>query len=162
MGAPNKLLLDIIFAICHVSLILYPIGLHKGIREGKGSIIGPFLLSLSSMLGLLMIIFFPCDPGCKLLTFTGILHFFLIFPIAFANLFGLFTIWLNLKKDDRWKGYDTYSLITLILALIISLFSIFLYQTEFKGVIQRLSMVAMQQWFFILALRLLFITLTQK
>jgi hypothetical membrane protein len=160
-GAPNKLLLDILFAISHILLILYPIGLHKGIKKRNISIIGPFLISLSSILGLSMILFFPCDPECKLLTFTGIMHFILIFPLSCANLFGMFAICLRLKKDDRWNSYDVYTLISLILAITITFLSTFLFQTEFKGLIQRIGMVTMQQWFFILAIKLFRINLSE-
>ena len=44
VGAPNKPLMDTILIIYGVLMTLYPIGIHRGINEGKGSKVGSALL----------------------------------------------------------------------------------------------------------------------
>jgi len=46
-----------------VLLFVFFIGLHYGINDGGGSIVGPILLLISSILGILVALFFPLDAG---------------------------------------------------------------------------------------------------
>ena len=92
--------------------------LHKSINKGKGSAIGPILLLVSAILGLLTAFFFPLDVGGEVSTFTGQMHVALVGLMALFSMFGMLALWRRFKKVSEWRGYDTYTLITLTFTII--------------------------------------------
>ncbi|MHA1670256.1 MAG: hypothetical protein ACTSV5_06705 [Promethearchaeota archaeon] len=63
VGAPNKRLSQSLMIIENVLLFVFLIGLHEGINDGGSSIVGPILFLISSILGILVALFFPLDAG---------------------------------------------------------------------------------------------------
>ena len=132
-------------ALTGLLLIAFAIGLHRGIGEGRGSKVGPFLIVLSGF-GMVGSAIFHCDLGCANVssrTPTGILH------IVSAGLSGaplaisLFIVFLRLRKDQRWENYRRFTLAMGILGntpgvvLWITFFTTRI--TAWEGLIQRLG-----------------------
>ena len=90
VGAPKQKLFQTIFAIGSALLFLFSLGLHNGINNGEGSIVGPIFFMASAFLGLIVAIFFPLDEGGELTTWKGKMHLILIVikrssPIRFSR-----------------------------------------------------------------------------
>ena len=52
-------------------LLIFFIGLHWGVNNGNGSIVGPVLFIISSFIGVLVAIFFPLDAGGEITSLKG-------------------------------------------------------------------------------------------
>jgi hypothetical membrane protein len=64
-GAPHKQLLDVILFFFHGLVIPFAWGLHRGINDGNGSRLGPFLLAGAGVFGLVLTAFFPATPDAN-------------------------------------------------------------------------------------------------
>ena len=86
VGAPNKKLLDKFIILSSTLSLIFYIGLHWGINNGAGSILGPALFIISGVLGVLVALFFPLDEEGKMVTTKAKMHLGLI------SLSGIFCI----------------------------------------------------------------------
>ncbi|MFX1410063.1 MAG: DUF998 domain-containing protein, partial [Promethearchaeota archaeon] len=153
VGAPNKLLFDIMRTIDVILMIVFSIGLYLVMKELNASIIGPVLFLVSNFIGLLVVFFFPLDEGGEINTLTGQMHFILVVIMGFIAMGGMIALWRGLRKIDEWKGYDKYSLIVLILTFTSSLVLVFTSGTEIMGLTERISVTLYGQYFFVIALK---------
>ncbi|MFC1956770.1 DUF998 domain-containing protein [Chloroflexota bacterium] len=152
-GAPNRPLLATLMIISSVLGILFPIGLHRGINEGKGSKVGPAFLIIASVLTLFTT-YFPQDPGGPPVTFAGTVHVVLIIPMVILSLGAFLAFWRRLKSDSRWSGYDKYSLVTFIIAIPLGVISAVSLDSPYVGLLERLSVGVILQWGFFMAIKL--------
>jgi hypothetical membrane protein len=152
-GAPNKPLLNTLLITDYVLGILFAIGLHRGINEGKGSKVGPAFLIIVSVLSLFTI-FFPQDPGGEPVTFAGTVHVVLIIPMVILSLGAFLAFWRRLKSDSLWSGYDRYSLVTFIVAIPLGVVSAVSLNSPYVGLLERISVAVILQWGFVMAIKL--------
>jgi len=96
VGAPNKGLMQSFIIASSVLLFVFYIGLHEGINNGGGSIVGPILFLTSSVLGILVALFFPLDAGGEIVTLRGKMH--LVLELMLQG-FSAYTIARKLEKD---------------------------------------------------------------
>ena len=153
VGAPNKPLMDTILIIYGVLMTLYPIGIHRGINEGKGSKVGPALLVVAGVLTLITV-FFPQDSGGEPVTFAGTMHIALVIPMVVLSLAALLAFWRRLKSDSLWAGYDRYSLVTFIVGITLGVISVILIDSPYMGLLERLSAGVILQWTFFMSIKL--------
>jgi len=71
VDAPNQRFYQSFMIIETILLFVFFLILHEGINDGGSSIVGPFLLIVSAILGILVALFFPLDAGGELITFRG-------------------------------------------------------------------------------------------
>jgi hypothetical protein len=154
-GSPNKTLLDIMLFFFHGLVIPFAYGLHKGINDGKGSKLGPWLLAGAGVLGLVITAFFPCDPGCEPVTLRGILHIFIAVPMGFMILFAILAFSRRMKKTENWKQYSTYSLITFIAGFLLGVLAVVFAKSSVGGLIERLISASYQQWYVVMGVILI-------
>jgi hypothetical membrane protein len=159
VGAPNKQLLNSMLIVSNFMLIMFSIGLHRGIEDKRKSKTAPILLGLGGVTGLLLMLFFPCDPGCEPVTFTGTMHFVTAFSMALLTIISILAFWRRLKDDMRWRGYDKYSLGTFIATIIVMIILGLFITSPFFGLIERISMALILQWIEIMAIKLLSLSL---
>jgi len=152
-GAPNRQLLATLMISSSVLGILFPIGLHRGINEGRGSKVGPAFLIIASVLGIFTT-YFPQDPGGEPVTFAGTVHVVLIIPMVILSLGAFLAFWRRLKSDNLWSGYDRYSLITFIVAIPLGIVSAVSLNSPYVGLLERISVAVILQWGFVMAIKL--------
>jgi hypothetical membrane protein len=152
-GAPNRPLLATLMIISSVLGILFPIGLHRGINEGRGSKVGPAFLIIAAVLGIFTT-YFPQDPGGPPVTFAGTVHVVLLIPMVILSLGAFLAFWRRLKSDSLWSGYDRYSLITFIVAIPLGVISAVLLDSPYVGLLERISVAVVLQWGFVMAIKL--------
>jgi len=153
LGAPNKLIFDIMNIISFILEIIFLIGLLMVIKELNGSIAGPAILLSGRLLGILVPIFFPLNYGGLPTGFTGMAHLIIIMITGFIALGGMIVMWRGLRKIEEWRKYGLYSLVTFILTLIFTMWLVFVTGTEIMGLAERFVIIINGQYTFVLALK---------
>jgi hypothetical membrane protein len=152
-GAPNKLLLDIMIFGFHLLVIPFAYGLYRNIDNGGKT--GAALLAAAGLIGIVLTLFFPCDPGCVADTFRGTMHIVLAIPLGFLILFAILAFSRHFQNDEQWAGYSTYTLITFIVGLIMGVLSAAFAKSSVGGILERLVGIAYQQWYIVMGIALI-------
>lgn len=152
VDAPNKKILDKFIITSSTLLFIFYIGLHSGINNGTGSIIGPILFVISGLLGVLVAVFFPLDSGGELITTRAKLHLGLIAISGILATVGMVALWFRLALDMVWSTFATFSLITAIVSLIFVVASAMAATGSYLGLVERFMVSTYQIYYFVLAL----------
>ena len=151
VGAPNKRLMQSFIIVSSVLLFLFYLGLHEGLKDG-GSIIGPYLFIIASILGMLIAFFFPLDEGGEMITWRGKMHLILVIFMGILTIAGMIVLWFRLKEVIGWGNFAYFSLISAIVALILLIISGIFIQGNYRGLLERLGVTPFQLYYFILPL----------
>ncbi|MFX0023733.1 MAG: DUF998 domain-containing protein [Candidatus Hermodarchaeota archaeon] len=152
VGAPNRRLAQSFVIAESVLLFVFFIGLHWGITDGSGSILGPIFLLISSILGVLVAFFFPLDEGGEFTTYKGKMHITLVVLMGIFAIGGMVALWLRLQNVSEWSGFAIFSLISAILSLVGVIISGIFASGKYRGIIERIMVTPFQLFYFILAL----------
>jgi hypothetical protein len=133
------------FAVLGLSLILFALGLHRGMADSSSLRAGPALLLLSGVA--MALLAFETDPIARTgpRTLHGWVHdlAFVLFVVSLAPSF--FFLWWRMERDQLWRGYGRYTLITGLLAIPLLLL---------PGPTYYLSLALILAWLEVLAIRL--------
>ena len=151
VGAPNKRLIQSFIIISSVLLFLFYLGLHEGLKDG-GSIIGPYLFIIASILGILIAFFFPLDEGGEIITWIGKMHLILVIAMGIFTIAGMIALWFRLIEVPGWDTFATYSLVSAIVALVLLVISGIFIEGKYRGLLERLGVTPFQLFYFILPL----------
>ena len=151
-GAPNRRLAKSFIIISSVLLLIFYLGLHQGINDIGGSVIGPVLLIFSSILGVLVAFFFPLDEGGEIKTYKGKMHIILVAASGILTIAGMVLLWLRLQSVVIWSGFATFSLVSAIVSVILMVISSIFITSKFRGILERLGVSPYQVYYFILGL----------
>jgi len=152
VGAPNRRLSQSLIITNSVLLFIFYIGLLGGINDGGGSIIGPILFVISSILGILVAICFPLDEGGEFITLRGKMHLILVAASGILTLVGMVALWFRLQLVPGWSAFAIYSLISAIVSLILMLISGIFATGKYRGLLERIGVSPFQIYYFILSL----------
>jgi len=130
VSAPNKGLMQSFIITSSVLLFVFYTGLHEGLNDGGGSIVGPILFLTSSVLGILVALFFPLDAGGEIITLWGKMHLILVIGSGLLTIAGMVALWFRLQLVEVWSAFAAYSLIS---AIVGSLFTHFRYRCTHSG-----------------------------
>ena len=153
-GAPNRDLLNAIFIIYNILTIPFALGMFYGLRKGWARNVIFAALVINGILGVAWTLFFPLDIGGKSVSLTGQLHFIvgaLVVPLIFAL---ELSFWRGAKKDSRWKGYDKFSLAIFAVTLVFGLATVALVNSDFRGLLERVTTGSFLLWVEVLAIKL--------
>ena len=108
------------FLLFGLTMIIFAIGLHRGVNDGRGSIFGPSSLVLAG--AALILLGFKTDP--RLLstgpqTWHGWIHALAFLLLVGSLLLSFLFMWWRFRRDDRWRGYDRYTLLTAVLYVVL-------------------------------------------
>ena len=123
VGAPNKRLMQSFIITSSVLLFIFYLGVHEGINAGAGSIVAPVLLMTSSVLGILVALFFPLDAGGEIITLRGKMHLILVIGSGLLTIAGMAALWVRLQLVEGWSAFAAYSLISAIVSLTLVIIS---------------------------------------
>ena len=149
--APNQRLMQTFIIISSVLLFLFYLGLHEGLKD-EGSIIGPVLFIIASIMGMLIAFFFPLDEGGEITTLRGKMHLILVILMGILTVAGMIALWLRLKDVSGWSNFAYFSLISAIVALILLIISGIFVKGNYRGLLERLGVTPFQLFYFILPL----------
>jgi len=151
VGAPNKRLMQLFIIVSSVLLFLFYLGLHKGLKD-DGTIIGPYLLIIASIFGILIAFFFPLDEGGEIITWRGKMHLILVIVMGILTIAGMIALWFRLNNIIYWSVFATYSLVSATIALILMIISSIFIKGNYRGLLERLGVTPFQLFYFILPL----------
>lgn len=154
VGAPNKLLFDIMHVADVVLMIFFFISLYWAINGGRGLIIGPACFLASNVVELVVALFFPLDEGSEIVSFRAKMHVKLVGLMAFLALLGMLAMWLQFMNIEGWTGFSQYSLVTFMVTLATGLVAAKSVGTKIMGLTERLVVTSTVQYFFVLALKI--------
>ena len=152
VGAPNKRLTQTFNIISSVLLFIFYLGLHEGLNDGGGSIIGPMLFIISSILGVLVAFFFPLDEGGEFKTLRGKMHLILVAASGILTIAGMVALWFRLQLVEVWKVFATYSLVSSILSLILIIISGIFAAGRYRGILERIGVAPYEIYYFVISL----------
>jgi len=152
VGAPYKGLMQSLIITSSVLLFVFYIGVHDGINNGGGSIVGPVLFLTSSVLGILVALFFPLDAGGEIITLRGKMHLILVIGSGLLTIGGMVALWFRLQLVEVWNTFATYSLISAIVSLILVIISGIFIRSKYRGLLERLGVYPYQLYYFVLSL----------
>ena len=152
VGAPNQRLAQVFIIISSVLLFIFYLGLHDGLNDGGGSIVGPILLIISSILGVLVAFFFPLDVGGEIKTYRGIMHILLVVVSGILTIIGMVALWLRLQVVVGWSAFATFSLISSIVSAILIIISGIFATCKYRGILERFGVAPYQVYYFVLSL----------
>ena len=152
VGAPNQRLAQVFIIISSVLLFIFYLGLHDGLNDGGGSIVGPILLIISSILGVLVAFFFPLDVGGEIKTYRGKMHILLVVASGILTITGMVLLWLRLQLVAVWSAFATFSLVSAILSAILIIISGIFATGKYRGILERFGVTPYQLYYFVLGL----------
>jgi hypothetical protein len=127
------------------------LGLHEGLQDG-GSFIGPVMLIVGSLLGMLIAFFFPLDEGGEMTTWRGKMHLILVIAMGILTVAGMIALWFRLNNVSGWNEFAIFSLGSAIVALILLIISGIFIESKYRGLLERLGVTPFQVFYFILPL----------
>ena len=152
VGAPRKRLFDTFSITYSVLLFLFYLGLHGGINNGQGSIVGPILFLVSSIFGMLVAIFFPLDADGEIITLRGKMHLILVVSMGLLTIAGMVALWFRLASVEEWSIFASFSLISAIFSFILIAISAIFIKSEYRGLFERLGVTPFQLYYFVIGL----------
>jgi hypothetical protein len=157
VGAPRKRLFNSFIIVSSLLLFVFYLGLHWGINNGQGSILGPALFVVSGFLGVLVALFFPLDVGGEIITLRGKMHLVLVIASGILTIAGMVALWFRLESVEGWSAFANYSLISAIVSFVLIIISGIFVKSRFRGLLERFGVTPFQLYYFILGL-MVFIT----
>ncbi|MFX1281204.1 MAG: DUF998 domain-containing protein [Promethearchaeota archaeon] len=151
VGAPNRRLAQAFVIVESILLFVFFTGLFEGISDG-GSIFGPVVLLISSILGILIAFFFPLDEGGEFTTYKGKMHIALVVLMGLFAIAGMIALWIRLQSVSAWSGFAIFSMVSAILSLIGVVISGIFATGKYRGIIERIMVTPFQLFYFVLAL----------
>jgi hypothetical protein len=152
VDAPNQRLMQAFIIIASGLLFLFYLGIHGGINAGQGSIVGPLLFVISSVLGILVAVFFPLDAGGEIITVRGKMHLILVIGSGLLTIAGMIALWFRLQYVNGWRTFALYSLISAIIALALIIISGIFITSKYRGLLERLGVYPYQLYYFMFSL----------
>jgi hypothetical membrane protein len=153
VGAPNAIIQRTNFILVGILIIAFSFGLHRGISDGKRSIVGPLLIAIFGFSAVMSGIFStdPIQPG----SFSDIMHSLASAIGSTAAIVGFFVISVRLEQDPLWTRYRNFSIIMAVVAILVSLVAGgILGVLGAPGLSQRLYMAVLFLWIEVMAIRL--------
>ena len=159
--APNKSLLDSLFALYHLLIIAFGAGLflyvrsdHQKRRKVVGTL-GALILVASSVFGFI-ILFFPEPAGgmSTAITSTGKMHIVFAGLSSLATMLAILLMGFWFRNNQPLRGYGLYSFISVAVVFLSGWFAAFSVATQspIGGLLERITIGGFVQWLFIIAL----------
>ena len=159
--APNKSLLDPLFAFYNLLTIAFGAGLflyvrsdHQNRRKVVGTL-GALTLVASSVFGFI-ILFFPEPAGgmSAAITSTGKMHIVFAGLSSLATMLAILLMGFWFRNNQPLRGYGLYSFISVAVVFLSGGFAAFSVATQspIGGLVERITIGGFVQWLFIIAL----------
>lgn len=125
----------------------FAIGLRRAILLSLARPVGAFLLGSAGLAGVILTLFFPCDPGCEpFVSLSGTLHIFIAIPMGVSILIAIWLVGGAMRSSPGWSGFAAYSRATAIVGAGLAASTIALAESEHVGVLERALTWSYLQW----------------
>ncbi|NHJ49987.1 MAG: DUF998 domain-containing protein [Asgard group archaeon] len=137
------------FIIASALLLVFFGGMHWGVNNGTGSIAGPILLIIASVIGLIVACFFPLDVGGEVKTWRGKGHFSLIVITGIITIVGMILMFVRLRLVTGWIGFAIFSLVIAIISVILVIITGIFAGSDYMGLVERFMVSTYQIYYFV-------------
>lgn len=160
-GAPNKAILDPLFAIYNILTIAFGIGLFLYVRDiletrrKMVGIVGVLVLIAEGIFGFLTV-FFPQDPIGSPATATGSMHIVLASLSSLTTLLAMLFLGLWFRVIPSLRHHGVYSFVSLGIVFVSGglAASTIAHPGPVNGLIERITIFGFIQWLFVIGLRM--------
>lgn len=159
VGAPYALYQNLNFVFAGILATGFAVGLHRGLNEGNGSILGPALVGVFGIAALVGNGLFPLDQDPAAI--TTIMHMLLATIGFIAIAAGMYVLAARMQADPQWIGYGGKSKVwgvgTVLLFILWIGAGIAGFTTQGEspdGALQRLFVGWVMLWFLIMGAKL--------
>ena len=152
VGAPRKRFFNSFIIASSLLLFIFYLGLHWGINNGQGSLLGPVLFVVSGFLGVLVALFFPLDAGGEIITLRGKMHLIFVIMSGILTIAGMVALWFRLESVEGWSAFANYSLISAIISFVLIIISGIFIKSRFRGLLERFGVTPFHLFYFTLGL----------
>jgi hypothetical protein len=162
-GAPNKALLDPLYAAYDILALLFGLGVfliiprHVRGRAGRVGRAGAALLVLGGLLSLTFY-FFPQDPGGPPVTFAGTMHVALAGVVALTSMVAILLVGLSALRTPGQRTYAIFSFVADAVVLSVGSLTPFAMSgalSPYFGLVERTTIGTILLWTFVTAWKLL-------
>lgn len=157
-GSPNKLWLDVLHTTYTLLLVLFSIGVLQFVRRsGRStapSVVGAVLFMAMALLTVTTATVFPQDPWGSPPTFPGEMHKIVSGVLSLLGLPAMVLLGTWLQRTGIFPGFRIYSWITVVVVALAAGFFMAQQGTPLMGLAERITILAGQQWTFMLALKM--------
>ncbi len=160
-GAPNKGLLNPLFALYNLLTGVFGVGLLRFVQSKSPSgsvnlgIIGAIVLIAEAVFGLVTV-FFPQDVRGTPATTTGTIHIILAALSSLTTMGTMLLVGLWFRSIPGLTGYAWYSLISLVVVFVSGGLAAYTGATNspYAGLMERITIGGFLQWMLILSIAL--------
>ena len=162
-GAPNKMLLDPIFAVYNILTMVFGWALFDFVRSLKRNpkknigIAGALIILAEGVFGLATL-FFPQDPIGQTMTPTGTFHIILAGLSSLTTMAGMLLLGLWFNASPTLRRYGLYSFVSVGFVFISGGLTAAMTasQSPISGLLERLTIGGFLQWMALVSLGLFF------
>jgi hypothetical membrane protein len=155
VGAPHAIFMNTFgFQLLGVLMVAFGFGLHRSLSTGWFSRIGSALIVIGGI-DMIAVGFFPMDPAGLPNSLTNIGHDITATIASNAITFGMIVISLSFRKDNRWRRYWLFTLISAIASIALAPFPMIPIYNPYAGLIQRIAMGFALLWIEVVSIKLL-------
>ena len=155
IDAPHAIVMNVLgFQLLGIFMTGYGFGLYRGVSKGWDSKIGVALIVIAGV-DMVLVGFFPCDPGCVNVSSTGIAHAITAKIASIAMTLGMLVVSLRLRKDSLWRSYWVFTLAIAAVTIFLSPLPMFPILSPWAGLLQRLGIGLALFWMEVMSIKLL-------
>jgi hypothetical protein len=158
-GAPNKSLLDPLFALYNLLTIAFGLGLVMTVRASSETrkvigILGALVLMAEGVFGLVTI-FFPQDPIGAPSTSTGMMHIILASMSSLTTMLSILLMGFWFSKQPGMQSYGLYSFLSVAFVFVFGILALVTgaNRSPILGLMERLTIGGVLQWLLVIALK---------
>jgi chromate transport protein ChrA len=158
---PIGWLQSICFLAMGLLLEIFAAGLFFNIRRARGFYAGVVLLALCGFVLMLIAAFHMDAPGTPRTT-DGIIHSIASYSLGLLFPVGILLLAPSFKNTTNWKNIFVYTLVAGILAFALIIGAVFIEQTGWFGLYERIIILNAIIWVEVVAIHLLRLSLRRK
>jgi hypothetical membrane protein len=161
--APNKSLLDPLFALYNLLAIAFALGLFQKVRsddQNRGKVVGTFgaLVLVSQGIFGLITLFFPEPAGGMSVAITneGAMHIVFAGLSSLATMIAILLMGFWFRNGQRLRGYASFSFLSVTFVFLTGGFAAYSVanQSPIAGLLERLTIGGFLLWILVIALKM--------
>jgi Protein of unknown function (DUF998) len=160
-GAPNKGLLDPLFALYNLSTVAFGIGLWQRVREDptnrreRVGLVAALVLILEGVIGLVTLLFPEPAEGSPINS-TGAMHIILAGLSSVTTMLTILLLGFWFRANRTLRGFGTYSFLSVLVVLISGGFAAasIAANSPIGGLVERITIGGFMQWLLVVAIKL--------
>lgn len=152
-GAAAKPIVDPFLLLYHALVIPFAAGLRRAIHPGAAMPVGPIMLGIAGLAGVILTLFFPCDPGCApFVSLRGTLHIFIAVPMGLSIVIAIWLVGGAMRASPQWHRFAVYSRATAGAGVGLAAVTLALAETDHVGLFERALTWSYLQWYVVVGL----------